>query len=182
MNDRLAPHFGNSWCVGLPTEAEWEKAARGGKNIPAPSPLSRALMDFSLPVTGGCYPIHFRRDAIPTGLMPTRIAPISAIPRSKAPALPAASSSGASVYGCEDMSGNVWEWCYSCQWQENYSAYVRDDLKDPAYASGAARRALRGGSFFNYDKFVRCASRYSYDVDIGYGNLGFRVVVRPCFS
>ncbi len=92
---------------------------------------------------------------------------------------------GASRYGVEEMSGNVWEWTRSLWWKERGKEYGhpydprdgREDLK----ASDAVPRVVRGGSFLSgdYGKNVRCATRvwilpYSRDIF-----LGFRVVVLP---
>jgi formylglycine-generating enzyme required for sulfatase activity len=71
------------------------------------------------------------------------------------------------------MSGNVWEWCVT-QWQENYKDYLKKENNKP---EGDVVRVLRGGAFYNEDRYVRCAYRYWYSPYYRYYYLGFRVVV-----
>ncbi len=75
---------------------------------------------------------------------------------------------GASPYGVLDMAGNVWERT-ATKWGGNYQNYRPDDNLE-----GDARRTVRGGSFSNSDRFVRCACRYNDDLP-GV-SVGFRVV------
>jgi formylglycine-generating enzyme required for sulfatase activity len=78
------------------------------------------------------------------------------------------------AFGLYDMHGNVWEWCLD-HWHDNYqgaptdgSAWLSDD-KD-------ARRLLRGGSWLNYPRICRSATRGYVTPDYRYNDIGFRVV------
>jgi formylglycine-generating enzyme required for sulfatase activity len=77
---------------------------------------------------------------------------------------------GASQCGALDMSGNVWEWCQT-KWRENYETPPDDDPE------GDKTRVVRGGSFGNNARFVRCALRVRYFPNDRYWYFGFRVVV-----
>ena len=83
---------------------------------------------------------------------------------------------GASPYGCEEMVGNAWEWCLT-SFQESYNCY-RDDCDGPF----SRLRVVRGGSFGYYHGSIRCAGRIGNDPDEGTGIVGFRVVMSPSTS
>ena len=95
---------------------------------------------------------------------------------------------GESPFGCEDMSGNVWEWTRSL-WALGSDTSIFEYPYDPADkrredlpAGNDVERVLRGGAFYNYARSARCAFRFNRDPDFRDYHLGFRVVLSPFFS
>ena len=142
------------WRVTLPSEAEWEKAARGPLALPPYPPAYPWGLDFD----PDCANVER------TGLGTTSA--VGCFPR------------GRGAYGLLDQSGNVWEWTRS---HFKPYPYSYTDGREMLGAGDDVSRVLRGGSFDYYPRRARCAFRLRYGPD-SWIDFGFRaVVVSPVF-
>ena len=139
------------WAGGrLPTEAEWERVARGLDSRKFPwgdtAPTDRHA--------------NFWSGARSRGVAPVGCYPLGATPD----------------HSIVDLSGNALEWCLD-QWDggSNYGDVANLQRLNPVGAEGAGR-VVRGGSFYSDSSYLRAACRNNGDPEIRYLNVGFRVL------
>jgi formylglycine-generating enzyme required for sulfatase activity len=143
----------------LPTEAEWEYAARGPKSLKFPwgDQWDAARANFAGKGTGFLWDDKEVDDGH------LRTAPVGSF-----------SPKGDSPFGLADMAGNVSEWC-----EDLYGAYAGEEQKDPTGPASGEARVVRGGSGGSRPRDCRSADRHGSHPERRENELGFRLVLVP---
>ncbi len=177
----------------FPSEPEWEKASRGGIKLPGQAYIKaasrlgevqpiQAMQDNPFPERN--YPWGNNKDLDFHNVQDSGIGSINAVgcfPQNRSP------------YGCEEMSGNVWEWTRSL-WGKQKAEDSGDKLKwdllfeypynvtdgrEDLMADGYWLRVPRGGAFITEGKFCRCSFRDYGSPSFRFPWDGFRIAIVP---
>jgi formylglycine-generating enzyme required for sulfatase activity/rhodanese-related sulfurtransferase len=130
----------------LPSESEWEYAARAG------SEANHWWDDSSDNLHANCFNCGSEWDSLRTATV---------------------GSFEANAFGLHDMTGNIQEWTEDCYHGSYHDAPVDGSARG---AAGCTMRAVRGGAYTSPLDTLRSAKRSQYDQDTRLDNLGFRVV------
>ena len=167
------------WRVTLPNEPEWEKAARGGDKVPS-VPLIRSSKENAFDFSTNTSMMQINEAPLRVYACGDEVNEECAnyagnIGRVTANGI---YPSGASPYGCHDMTGNVWEWTRSEQ-----SEYPFPEVGTKAWKDQEAKElitcVLRGCAFYFDPLGVRCARRDDFWPGNRSFGVGFRVVLSP---
>lgn len=144
LNDKTNLHY------RLPTEAEWEYAARAGTTTVfyTGDNLSTKQANYN-----GNYPYNGN----PRGKNIGKTCPVGSYPPN--------------AWGLYDMAGNVYQWC--SDW---FDPYDLNQTTDPSGPSKGQLRVIRGGSWFDLAQYCRSANRYYYKPEKNRYSLGIRLV------
>lgn len=133
----------------LPTEAEWEWAAKGGTDDKwAGTNVESELVNYAWYNHTGEGNANGKTHEV----------------KKKQP----------NGYGLYDMSGNVWEWCW-----DRYSLATPTGGQDPIGVDSGTERVWHGGSSMNPASSLARANRMNSNPDASYNSVGFRVALRP---
>lgn len=180
--------FANYYGLSIPTEAEWEYTAKGGKSYQFPT---HDGLNNGQRSNYACYNVMGVPDSRFTG---------ADNPEDYIGFRITVGSYPPNPYGVYDMAGNVWEWCYDW-YDENYYQYCVDNnitsnplnlngedspyiTLEPEITGGPGQvfshdaRVCRGGSWNYHEPVTRTEYRFPVYSFIGNDHFGFRVVLR----
>jgi formylglycine-generating enzyme required for sulfatase activity len=140
----------------LPTEAEWEYAARGTKDDTEPSAPFHTGATINWRQAN--YDANFVYNGGPQGIYRQKTLDVGSLPRNG--------------FGLHDMHGNVWEWVEDC-YKGSYAGAPTDG--SAVAARECSLRILRGGAWNYYPQLLRSAYRYATAPVVRLENTGFRV-------
>lgn len=153
---RSSGQLAEGMVIRLPTETEWEKAARGGRELSndAPNPFPLRMWPWG---NAGVEGFANTKEAgigrtLPVGAFPSR-----------------------SPYGAWDLAGNVFEWCLDDY--VKFAYHRREGAVDPVGEATTSRRVMRGGARHTSLRRARTTDRGFGDASAQHSYMGFRCVL-----
>jgi len=150
----------------LPTEAEWEYAARnGGKKVKFANGRDKMARGDT----------NYQPGSISVGgLFEMGLTVLSASAKSSDSSTKAVGSYASSELGLYDMAGNVWEWTSDWHAGEYYKTSPANNPQGPPTSMSTVYRVIRGGSYTNFEYWMRASNRDRNSPGVRSAIIGFR--------
>jgi formylglycine-generating enzyme required for sulfatase activity len=155
----------------LPTEAEWEYAAKGGHKTALSPEQVQSFLKTNQPTAAELYTAYPGSD---------QLKEVGWYNQNSHGETKAVGKRKPNELGLYDMSGNVFEWCEDW-FDSDFYAKCKEQgiMSDPLNAEEAQARVIRGGSWINSPQYCRVSFRYLWHPALRFHYLGFRLVLAP---